>query len=526
MNTSPYRHLILLLLCALFVGTWGAQSLFAADLTVNSTADDSDVTPGDGLCQTSLGDCTLRAAIEEANALSGTDSISFNIPGAGPHTIAPANPLPTISQPITIDGTTQPGASCAVWPPTLLIELTGSSLGVLASGLDFQVFGANGSVVRGLVINQFNTGIHLPYVSNAQIECNFIGTNVAGTAALGNTGGGIFMQQDAENNTIGGPSDSQRNLISGNGGSQIGLSSFSAGIGPSGNIIQNNYIGTDVTGMFSLDAGSAFAALQVSGSNDTQILDNLISGNTSYGIYLSGDTTRPSSNNIIQGNWIGVDSTGTGALGNGGPGYPYGISVISSQNDTIGGTGAGEGNIIAHSYSSGIGISTYNGATSQNIAIQRNRIFGNGGLGIDLGGDGATANDVDDVDTGDNNLQNFPILANANLVGNDLQLNLSLDSNPLHTAYPVIVDVYLADTEEEVGEFQPSSTNGQGDSHLANLQLTEPTTQPLEIINATLQGVSAGGYLVATATDANGNTSEFSPFWWKGQLPKQGLSTQ
>ena len=101
---------------------------FAASLTVNSIADAADATPGDGICETATGNgiCTLRAAIQEANALAGTDTISFNLSGAGVHTITPSSALPTINSRMTIDGTTQLGASCAAWPPTLQIELNGS----------------------------------------------------------------------------------------------------------------------------------------------------------------------------------------------------------------------------------------------------------------------------------------------------------------------------------------------------------------------------------------------------------------
>ena len=82
-----------------------------AGIIVNSTADAIDVNPGDGICDDGAGNCTLRAAIEEANALLGTDTIAFNILGEGPHTIQPTSALPTITGPVGIDGYTQPGAS-------------------------------------------------------------------------------------------------------------------------------------------------------------------------------------------------------------------------------------------------------------------------------------------------------------------------------------------------------------------------------------------------------------------------------
>ena len=93
----------------------------AATFNINSTGDAGDDNPGNGSCFTGVLipgsgvglelECTLRAAMEEANATTTPDTISFNIPGAGPHTISPATALPAITQPLTINGYSQPGAS-------------------------------------------------------------------------------------------------------------------------------------------------------------------------------------------------------------------------------------------------------------------------------------------------------------------------------------------------------------------------------------------------------------------------------
>src|SRR5438105_5790153 len=101
---------------------------------------------------------SLRQAILDANANPGTDMISFNIPGGGSHVITPASALPTITDPVEIDGYTQAGAS----PNTLLdgdnavllIELNGSNIGgfTLTPGLQIN---ASNCEVRGLVINRF-----------------------------------------------------------------------------------------------------------------------------------------------------------------------------------------------------------------------------------------------------------------------------------------------------------------------------------------------------------------------------------
>ncbi|MCA9970856.1 MAG: CSLREA domain-containing protein, partial [Anaerolineales bacterium] len=118
--------------------------------TVNVAADAND-----GTCGTAH--CSLREAIIAANAQFGGNAIHFDIPGVGPHAIQPIVALPDVTDPLTIDGLTQPGAGCAAWPPTLQIELDGSNTS-LANGLYFG-FGAAGSTVRGLVVNRFYVGI-------------------------------------------------------------------------------------------------------------------------------------------------------------------------------------------------------------------------------------------------------------------------------------------------------------------------------------------------------------------------------
>ncbi len=129
-----YRYLtILFLIGALLAGIWAVRTAYAAStLTVNEIGDSSDLTPGDGQCDTdggTLGDqCTLRAAIEELNA-QGPDvtphRIEFNITsGTGPFTITLTAPLPMITVPVVIDGETQPGASCPTANTRLIYGLS------------------------------------------------------------------------------------------------------------------------------------------------------------------------------------------------------------------------------------------------------------------------------------------------------------------------------------------------------------------------------------------------------------------
>jgi len=193
------------------------------DLYINSTADTSDGCPGDGICAAGTCaapasiTCTLRAAIEEANALAGADTINFNIPGAAPHTILPNPSLPTIIETVTISGTTQPG-----YVGTPIIVLDGSTAGAGANGLVIQT---SNTIVTGLVIQRFQAGVRieaspvltLPANSNV-VRDNYIGTDVNGTLDRGNDDVGVYivgLVDNADLNLI------EDNLISGNGASGV-----------------------------------------------------------------------------------------------------------------------------------------------------------------------------------------------------------------------------------------------------------------------------------------------------------------
>jgi hypothetical protein len=172
------------------------------------------VSPGPVLADTLVvtntsdsGTGSLRQAIIDANTVAGTDTITFNIPGAGPHTIQLLSALPVISEPVVIDGYTQPGTSPNTSGPglgtnaVLEIELDGTNAGADVNGLHIV---AGSSTVRGLVINRFEgTGIVLETNGGNILEGNFIGTDTTGTDGLSNFIGGILITR-AENNTIGG----------------------------------------------------------------------------------------------------------------------------------------------------------------------------------------------------------------------------------------------------------------------------------------------------------------------------------
>jgi hypothetical protein len=371
---------------------------------------------------TADGRCTFREAIDVANsgtatidcvpaAQGGIDEIRFAIAPQDTtvKTINVAAALPAVSAPVLIDGWPQRGVAGYTGPP--LIELNGSGVG--PNGLRLDAGGA-GSTIRGLVINRFSQrGISIN-AANVTVVGSYIGINAAGTAAGSPQQiDGISISQGT-NILIGGTGAGQRNVISGQSASGVYIS---GGIPFTGTRIIGNFIGTNATGTAAVGNGDdgvgtdEALGLAIGGSGPGE--GNLISGNGENGIeaaHMDGST--------IQGNLIGTDVAGTAAIPNG----RHGIEVIFTQNLLIGGTAAGAGNLIARNATDGISVadSAFN---TVDIAIVRNRIFENGGLGIDLQrfdgtGDGVTNNDGGDVDTTGgsgvgNNGQNFPVVTSA-----------------------------------------------------------------------------------------------------------------
>jgi hypothetical protein len=553
---------------------------------------------------------SLRQAILDSNALAGTQTIAFNIPGGGVHSIVPASVLPAFNDPVIIDGYTQPGASANTLAEgsnaVLLIELVGPGGG--GSGL--QLRGGN-SVVRGLVINRFNNaaaininngdnnrvegcflgtdasgtsnfadqsregisingstgnqiggttpaarnvisghrlnginifgtgagntivegnligldktgtvalgngqvGISISGFTNNRIggnsaaarnvisansaglqiftgsnviQGNYIGTDVTGTLDLGNSGGGIFMQ-GAANNLVGGitsaPGLPPGNLISGNNGSGIDVNGNNA----PGHIFQGNLIGTNAAGTAAIpNTADGITLRNTGGGNlvgDQSVLGrNVISGNGQYGLTLNNDSNR------VQNNYIGAGADGTTALGNSRSGV-----LINSRNGN-----ALTGNLIAFNTQDGIAVNFF--VTGTNNPFRANSIFSNGNEGIDLGNNGLTANDAGDADTGANNLQNFPVLTSVTANGGTTAVLGSLNSTP-NTAFEV--EFYANQTCD-------SSGHGEGQSYLGFTPLTTDASGNAAINIQLFGALQPGLFLTATATDAAGNTSEFS----------------
>jgi len=432
-----------------------------ATYTVNSTGD-----PGDGTCDGT--ECTLREAIAAANANAGTDTVDFDITGAGPHTISPGSALPTITDPVIIDGTSEPDFS-----GTPIVELDGTNAGADADGLNIT---GGSSVVKGLVINRFDDeGIELSTNGGNTIEGNYIGTDVNGTAGLGNGEGGVRIS-GAPDNTIGGTADQARNVISGNGKGVLIV-----GSGAMGNLVQGNYIGTDGTGTASLGNGNGGVNIYSAPNNiiggTVAGARNLISGNGTVGVLIS-DTGFTATANQVQGNYIGTQIDGTSPLANAQCGVRIWASTLFAGNNTIGGTASGVANVIAYSTVSGVCVWNTTGNT-----ISGNSIHSNVGKGIDNGSGGNTELAPPIVD--------------------------SVGSASGHTdpkCYPCTVEVFSDDEDE--GRIYHGSTTTNDDA-------TGTWTYP---------GAVTGPNITATITDASGNTSEFSAPVAYSPVPVGGIA--
>ncbi len=665
------------------------------------------------------GEGSLRAALELANATPGIQGIEFAIPGVGVQTITPLTQLPTLTEAVFIDGTTQAGYTVT----TPMIELTGSLAGASADGL--RISGGD-SLVQGLVINGFggdgielltaggnrivdnfigtdatgqidvgngDFGVHInqsagnmltanvlsgndhsgiglrgvssteniivsnlvgtdatgqsavgnslhgvivvdgaqnnrignvgkgnvlsgnlangvllvgPSVMNNQLLDNQIGTNREGSDALGNALSGVLALESSGNllmdnlvsgnamsgivlrgggaldnvvvgsrigtdesgttaigngqfgiqvllgahdNRIGGEAESARNVISGNAGGII----FD-GVDTTGNMVFGNYVGLDATGTADL-GNSSHGITFIGGSHDNHVgatgdgFRNVISGNDGIGIFAAAGTN----DNSFVGNFIGTDAAGENGIGNSAHGITIsassgnlisdnvvsasglnGIAIIGlaaefndvvnnqigrtnssasaslanglqgilvargAHDNNIGGISADQGNTISFNNANGVVVA----GSGINNKIRFNSIYSNAQLGIDIGADGMSLNDIGDTDEGANRLQNSPVLTNAVLNGANLEITYTVDSALASATYPIQVDFYLADNAGQ-----------EGMSYLFSDEFTAAdfaAGNKLAINLDTL--VSAGQEVVATATDGGGalSTSEFS----------------
>lgn len=394
-----------------------------------------------------------------------------------------------------------------------------------------------GNVISG----NFAQDIFLTDSSNrTTVQGNLIGLNASGTTSLSGNNLGIDVSY-SNSNTIGGTSSAARNVISGH---QFGiyLYGFSGNQG-SYNIVEGNYIGADVTGedrvpnvtgavinsRYDTFGGKAVAAGNLVSGNlvgvqvardSSAVIGNDIGlsasgaplGNIAEGVLLSGagasvGGTAAGSGNVIcgngvgvvvtangtfvQGNFIGTNAASASTLGNG----AAGVSIQGGSKTQVGGAASGAANTIAYNRGDGIDVT---GAAAVGNTISRNLIYANGGIGIDLGADGPTPNHVGGPIAGPNEFQNYPVLRAAALTGHGTTISGSLNGAAAAT-YTL-----------EFFANPPGAGSVQGAEFLGSANVTTDTTGNAPIALTVPTAVGAGQLVTATATDAAGNTSEFS----------------
>jgi len=373
------------------------------------------------------------------------------------------------------------GSSVSVQGNYIGTDGTGSTdLGNALDGVVVNV--GSKAILQNVISGNDQKGVHLAASGNF-VQGNLIGTTAAGTAPLGNAGNGVFISNNQTNNSVGGSSSSLRNVISGNGASGVELAFASTG-----NVVQGNYIGTDITGTASIPNGGSGVKLTgalgnaIGGSGAGE--GNLISGNATNGIEFSS-----ASNSQVFGNRIGTQADGVTALGNG----SNGVLVVSASGNTIGASGS-SANTIAFNTAAGVWIQSGIGNS-----ISGNSIHSNGGVGIDLSTIGVTANDPGDLDIGSNNTQNFPVLSLARTDGSTLVVDGSLNS-----LSSTLFGVHFY--ESDVCD---ASSYGEGRTYLGFNSYTTDAGGNVAFSKTLAVSVPAGRVVTATAT-TGGNTSEFS----------------
>ena len=506
---------------------------------VVNSADDVN----DGACSPSH--CSFREALAIANATPNPgvrEEIRFAIAGSGPHVIRPASALPAITEAVVVDGYSQAGATANA--------LAAGSNAVLKIELDLSTGGpirlsTSSALLRGLALNRSPAAAVSVEGSGNAIEGCFIGTDAGGTLDLGNATG-IIINLGGNANRIGATLPGQRNLISGNARG-IGIESSS------NNLVQGNLIGTDRAGLVAIPNSSGAIYItsitHLAGADSNVIggleqgAGNVVSGNGAAGILASGyvgASLRIVSNTRIQANLIGIGADGSylpnpvgielngsgvwGALIGGTSVAPAGnsISAVAAGVDmTIGINGGPKnvsirGNRIRWSQYAVRGVPSAPGDITANVigpnaagvlleagtmAIRGNSIVGSGGgLGIDLAPNGVTPNDPGDGDVGPNGLQNFPVLTAAVRSGNALTIGGSLNSAASAT---YTVEIFVSTAANGSGY-------GEGETSLGTISVTTDAAGNAPIAVVLPVTVPAGRVITATATDAAGNTSEFS----------------
>ncbi len=372
--------------------------------------------------------------------------------------------------------------------------LPNTGIGIYIAGASSNTIGGTIAGAGNLISANGNDGVQIYDASYNVLQGNLVGTDKTGLHALGNGGSAVSAFAGSTFNTIGGASAAARNVISGST-NYDGVYLAAA----SNNLVQGNYIGTDISGLIALANGAyGYGLTLFGGCQGNQIAGNVISASVNQGIFIADPGTT---GNLIQGNDIGVGADGVTALGNG----QQGIYIDNGASGNVIGinlTGSGTGNVIAHSTYEGIII--YNTNSIGNV-IRGNDIFSNGALGINLAGGtengyGVTANHVGGAVAGPNDLQNYPVITAASTVPTLTAISGTLNSTANRSFF---IDVYRNASPDPSG-------NGEGQNYVGSTTLTTAGSGNGSF-TLTANSSYTGQYFSVTATDATtGDTSEFS----------------
>ncbi len=546
-----------------------------AVITVTSIGDtiavDALVTLREAITSINQGS-NVNADVVAVGAYGVNDTINFNIPGAGVQTISLGSSLPAIIKPLTIDGYTQGVAATNTLANSdnavLLIQLDGTSAGTAVNGLTLGA-GSGGSTIKGLDITNFqadgslNGGVGILVQSNGNsIVGNFVGFNPAGTTQQTLFSGDGIRIVNASNNTIGSTNPADRNIVSGNFLDGIHVEGTIT-TPATGNLIQGNFVGVAADGVsrvgvrtapvpnagaLGTDAGNFLFGIEISGGNNNTVGGATAGARNVVGFNGAGiEVDNGGQSNVIQGNFSGVGADGVTPVGN----LLHGI-VLRSSNifnpplgpsqpnepgvsfNLIGGTAAGAGNLVEFNGTGGIAVfgNPVSASGQPNIgnAIEGNSIFLNGRsnptflLGIDLTNafafpkdDGLTPNDSKGhgAPNDPNNFQNFPVLSTAVEVGGNTNITGTLQSAP-GSIYRI--EFFASDPD-------PFSGIPEGQQFLGSSSVTTDANGKASISVSLNVSVANGRVVTATATDAIGNTSEFSAGLAVPTLPTVQFST-
>ncbi len=341
------KKIISLLLIILF-----SQLAFSTTYIVTNTND--------------AGTGSLRLAVQNANIYPGSHIINFNIPTTDPGynsiqgiwKISLSSTLPMITHSsILIDGTSQSifAGNTNIYGPEIMLDGNNQAWADFA----FHLYNVSSITIKGFIIGRFVVGIQISGTNaqNNTIAGNYIGCNYNATDTLGNTHG-IYLLSGPHNNLIGGNSFSLRNIVSGN--NHVGIRAVNS----NNNIIQGNFVGLNRTGNASL---RNYDGISIEGTSKYNLIGgytpserNYVSGNVAYGIPVFGAGCNF---NIIAGNYVGTDTTGSFAIQN-----TYGVLFDDGASyNTLGGRIPGAGNLL--SGNSGYGVFLYNFGTLKDTVV-------------------------------------------------------------------------------------------------------------------------------------------------------------